>query len=46
MQQRMDLMQQRLDEQQRVLDEILQYREPFEELMRQQGVEPEKGTAQ
>jgi len=46
MQHRMNLMQQRLDEQQKTLDEILQYREPFEELMRQQGVQAEQQTAQ
>ena len=38
MEQRLALMQQRLDEQQRVLDEILQYREPIEELLQQRGV--------
>lgn len=44
MQRRMDLMQQRLDEQQQVLDEILKYREPFEQLMRQQGAEADQPT--
>ncbi len=36
--QRLAMMQQRLDEQQRVLDEILQYREPIEELLQQRGI--------
>ncbi len=35
---RMDLLQQRLDEQQLVLEEILKYREPFEQLLLQQGI--------
>ncbi len=38
LEQRLALMQQRLDEQQRVLDEILQYREPIEELLQQRGI--------
>ena len=38
LEQRLVLMQQRLDEQQRVLDEILQYREPIEELLQQRGI--------
>lgn len=40
MEQRLALMQQRMDEQQRVLDEILQYREPIEELLQQAGCRP------